>query len=198
VFQRIGQEYGSGIHAVDVVNSSDAAHYIYWKRQGMLEPYVPEDVAKFYPPEHRDPDGMFASFRVWLSVIAYNTKLVNADAAPASHADLLDPKWIGRIVKAHPAYSGTIMTATFQISRDLGWDFFEKLAKQKVLQVQSASDPPKKLALGERSVMADGAEYTALVEKDKGAPIEVVATPDGTSFRNASSRVFAGSIFRRL
>src|SRR5262249_59607008 len=26
VFQRIGQEYGSNIHAVDVVNSSDAAH----------------------------------------------------------------------------------------------------------------------------------------------------------------------------
>ncbi|MEA2930620.1 MAG: iron(III) transport system substrate-binding protein, partial [Hyphomicrobiales bacterium] len=28
VFQRIGQEYGSNIHAVDVVNSSDAAHFI--------------------------------------------------------------------------------------------------------------------------------------------------------------------------
>jgi iron(III) transport system substrate-binding protein len=190
VFQRIGQEYGSGIHAVDVVNSSDAAHYIYWKRQGMLEPYVPEDVAKFYPPEHRDPGGMFASFRVWLSVIAYNTKLVKADAAPASHADLLDPKWIGRIVKAHPAYSGTIMTATFQISRDLGWDFFEKLAKQKVLQVQSASDPPKKLALGERSVMADGAEYTALVEKDKGAPIEVVHAAEGSPLIVGPNAIF--------
>ena len=27
VFQRIGQEYSSNIHAVDVVNSSDAAHF---------------------------------------------------------------------------------------------------------------------------------------------------------------------------
>ena len=68
----------------------------------------------------------------------------------------------------------------FQISRDLGWGFLEKLARQKVLQVQSASDPPKKLALGERSVMADGAEYTALVEKDKGAPIEVVYATEGS------------------
>src|SRR5688572_33506539 len=31
VFQRIGQEYSSRIHAVDVVNSSDAAHFIVWK-----------------------------------------------------------------------------------------------------------------------------------------------------------------------
>ena len=51
------------------------------------------------------------------------------------------------------------MTATFQIARDLGWDYFEKLAKQKVMQVQSATDPPKKLALGERAVMADGGDY---------------------------------------
>src|SRR6476660_7834594 len=54
VFQRIGQEYGSRIYAVDVVNSSDAAHFIAWKRDGILQPYVPEDVAKFYPAEHKD------------------------------------------------------------------------------------------------------------------------------------------------
>ncbi len=36
VFQRIGQEYSSNIHAVDVVNSSDAAHFIIWKRDGIL------------------------------------------------------------------------------------------------------------------------------------------------------------------
>src|ERR1700736_2928835 len=36
VFQRIGQEYSSSIHAVDGVNSSDAAHFIVWKREGVL------------------------------------------------------------------------------------------------------------------------------------------------------------------
>src|SRR5438445_6329487 len=51
VFQRIGQEYASNIHAVDVVNSSDAAHFIVWKRAGILAPYVPEDVPS-YPAEH--------------------------------------------------------------------------------------------------------------------------------------------------
>ena len=124
VFQRIGQEYSSNIHAVDVVNSSDAAHFIVWKRDGILAPYVPEDVAKFYPPEYRDIDGQFASFRVWLSIIAYNTSLVKKEDAPKSFADLLDPKWKGKIVKAHPGYSGTIMTATYQMQRDLGWSFF--------------------------------------------------------------------------
>ena len=32
------------------------------------------------------------------------------------------------------------MNATQQIARDIGWDYFEKLARQKVMQVQSATD----------------------------------------------------------
>jgi iron(III) transport system substrate-binding protein len=180
VFQRIGQEYGSNVHAVDVVNSSDAAHFIVWKRDGLLAPYVPEDVAKFYPVEHRDADGMFASWRAWLSVIAYNTDLVKAADAPTSFADLLDPKWKGKIVKAHPGYSGTIMTATYQMARDLGWDYFEKLAKQGIMQVQSSADPPKKLALGERAVMADGNEYNIFQLKESSQPVEVVYATEGS------------------
>jgi iron(III) transport system substrate-binding protein len=180
VFQRIGQEYGSNIHAVDVVNSSDASHFIVWKRDGLLAPFVPEDVAKYYPAEQKDPDGMFAGFRAHLSVIGYNTRLVKPEDAPKSFADLLDPKWAGKIVKAHPGYSGTIMTATYEMSRDIGWGYFEKLAKQRVMQVQSSSDPPKKLALGERQVMADGNEYNMFQIKESGGPVEIVYPTEGT------------------
>jgi iron(III) transport system substrate-binding protein len=180
IFQRIGQEYASNIHAVDVVNSSDAAHFIVWKRDGLFAPYVPEDVALHYPAEQRDPDGMFASWRIWLCVIGYNTKLVKAEEAPKSFADLLDPKWVGKIVKGHPGYSGTIVTATFQTARDIGWDYFEKLSQQKVMQVQSSADPPKKLALGERAIMADGNEYNLFQLKEKGDPVEIVYPAEGT------------------
>ena len=105
---------------------------------------------------------------------------MKAEEAPKSFADLLDPKWAGKIVKAHPGYSGTIMTATYQIARDLGWDYFEKLAKQHIMQVQSAADPPKKLALGERAVMADGIEYLIFAEKEAGQPVEPVYATEGT------------------
>src|ERR1700743_3449672 len=179
VFQRIGQEYSSNIHAVDVVNSSDAAHFIVWKRDGLLLPYVPEDVAKF-PVEHRDVDGQFASFRVWLSIIAYNTNMVKPEEAPKSFADLLDPKWKGKIVKAHPGYSGTIMTATYQMQRDLGWNFFEQLAKASIMQGQSSADPPKKLDLGERAVMADGNEYNIFQMSETGKPVAPVYATEGS------------------
>jgi iron(III) transport system substrate-binding protein len=193
VFQRIGQEYASNIHAVDVVNSSDAAHFIGWKRDGILAPYVPEDVAKFYPPEHRDADGQFASFRVWLSIIAYNSNLVKAEEAPRSFADLLDPKWKGKIVKAHPGYSGTIMTATYQMQRDLGWSWFEQLARQNIMQVQSSADPPKKLDLGERSVMADGNEYNIFQLKEAGRPVEPVYASEGSPLIIGPNGIFKTS-----
>src|SRR5437588_7072067 len=49
VFQRIAQEQASNINAVDAVNTADAAHIIMWKRNGWLAPYVPEDLARYFP-----------------------------------------------------------------------------------------------------------------------------------------------------
>jgi iron(III) transport system substrate-binding protein len=190
VFQRIGQEYASNIHACDVVNSSDAAHSIVWKKGNLLEAFVPEDVAKFYPAAHKDVDGQFASFRVWVCIIAYNTNLVKKEDAPKSFADLLDPKWKGKLVKAHPGYSGTIMTATFQMARDLGWGYFEKLAAQNVMQVQSSADPPKRLALGERAVMADGNEYNIFEISEKGGPVAPVYATEGSPLIVGPTAIF--------
>src|SRR5499433_4031185 len=81
-FQRIAQEQGSGIRAVDVVCSTDPAHFIDWKRNDWVAPFVPEDVARHFPPEHVDPDGMHAVLCAWLETIGYNTNLVARADAP--------------------------------------------------------------------------------------------------------------------
>jgi iron(III) transport system substrate-binding protein len=188
-FQRIAQERGSNIFAADVMESSDTAQFIVWKRLGWLQPFVPTDVAEKWPTDQRDSDGCFASVRYTLSPIAYNTKQVKASDAPRSFADLLDKKWSGKIVKAHPGYSGGIVTSTFQTSRDLGWEYFEKLGKQHVLQVQSATEPPKKLALGERPIMADGLEYLLILMKETGNPVEIVYPSEGTPFLSGSAAI---------
>src|SRR4029077_4134258 len=180
VFSRIDQEYSSNIHIVDVVNTSDQSHCIVWKRNAWLAPYLPEEVVQHYDKAYYDLEGFEVVTRVLLSPIGYNTKLVNPEDAPKSFADLLDPKWAGKMVKAHPAYSGTIMNATFQIARDLGWEYFEKLAKQRVMQVQSATDTPKKISLGERAIMVDGAGYLVIRDKEAGRPVDVIYPEEGT------------------
>src|SRR5260370_39559967 len=134
---------------------------------------------------------MFASCRVTLSPMGFNTNLVRAQEAPQSFADLLAPKWMGKIVKGHPAYSGTVTTATFQIVRELGWEYLERLARQKVMQVQSATDPPKKLAIGERAVMADGGEYNLFQSKEAGGPVEVIYPTEGAPLIIGPNGIFA-------
>jgi iron(III) transport system substrate-binding protein len=193
LFQRIEQEFASNIRAADVINSSDASHFIPWKAKGWLAPFVSEDIARHFPPQYRDPDGMFVTTRLWLSSIAYNTGLVKPEDAPKSFVDLLAPKWAGKMVKGHPAYSGTIMTSTFQLVRELGWEYFEKLSKQRIMQVQSSTDPPKKLALGERAVMADGGEYVVSELRTRGEPIEEVYAIEGTPLVTGPSAIIASA-----
>lgn len=190
VFSRIAQEYSSRIHNVDLVNTTDAAHVYSWKASGLLAPYVTVDMAEHFAAISKDPDGTWATMRILFSAIGYNTELVKPADAPKGFMDLLDPKWVGKLVKAHPGYSGLVMTATFAMARDLGWGYFEKLAAQKVLQVQSGVDPPKKIALGERAVMVDGADYLVLNEKDKGGPVELVYPVEGAPIVNSPNAVF--------
>jgi iron(III) transport system substrate-binding protein len=193
IFTRVGQEYSVGIHKVDAANTGDAAMFVQWKKQGLLQAYVPEDVARNIAPDYRDPDGMYAMVRSTLCIIAYNTDLVKREEAPKSLNDLLDPKWVGKLVKANPSYSGTIITSTYQLVRVLGWPYLEKLAKQKVMQVQSATDTPKKVLLGERPVMVDGNEYNVLIAKESGKPIEAVYATEGSPIILMPSAVFAAA-----
>src|SRR5262249_23658550 len=176
LFQRIGQEYSSNIRNVDVANTADASHVLTWHRNGWLEPYLPEEVAKYYPAEYRDADGLHVTTRIYCCSLGYNTEMVKAGEAPKSLVDLLDPKCSRKLVKGHRPYPGTTRPSTYAVvhMRGLGWDYLEKLAKQKVMQVQSSTDPPKKLALGERPVMADGNDYNLIQEKERGRPVEVI------------------------
>jgi iron(III) transport system substrate-binding protein len=192
VFQRINQEYQSNIRNVDVVNSSDASHFLFWKQQKLLAPHTPPDVQKF-PAQYKDPEGYYAVWRATLSVMAYNTNLVKEAEAPKGYQDLLDPKWKGKLVKAHPSYSGTSLTGTYALTKALGWEYLEKLSKNGVQQLQSTTAPPKSIASGERAVMVDGNEYNMFIEIDKKSPVKIIYAKEGTPFVTSPTAVFAAA-----
>ena len=189
-FQRINQEYQSGIKNVDVVNSSDASHFIFWKQQKWLAMHVPPDVKRF-PAQFKDPEGYFATWRATLSVMGYNTNLVAAKDAPTGYLDLLDPRWKGKLVKSHPGYSGTSLTGTYAITKALGWEYLEKLARQGVQQLQSTTATPKSIASGERAVMVDGNEYNMFIEIDARSPVKIIYAKEGTPFVTSPTAIFA-------
>ncbi len=178
VFQRLMQESSTGINAADFVTSSNRSHFVAWKREKLLAPFVTPDILQ-WPADQRDPDGTYASGTGTLTVLAYNTKLVKPEDAPKSFKDLLDPKWKGKIALGHPAYSGSILSATYVIAQKLSWDYFKSLATQNIMQLQSGTEPPKKVALGERQIMF-GSEGTSWTLMDAGEPLAIIYATEGT------------------
>jgi len=190
ILARVMQEQKANIKNVDVVHTSDAGHFVFFKEQKLLTKYTPAGVDAF-PAGFKDRDGYFYGLRATVNVIAYNTKAVTAAEAPKTWKDLLDPKWKGKMVTAHPGYSGVIATHVLALVNAYGWDYFKQLAQNKLMLVQSAVDPSGVVASGERAVAVDGGEYTFYQIKKKGNPIEIVYPKEGVPLVVSPSAIAA-------
>ena len=178
VLQMVMQEATAGIKNVDVVHTSDAGHFVLLKGKGLLSQYSPK-VAEVFPAGFKDSAGFFYGMRATLSVIAYNPKIVAERDAPKTWKDLLDAKWRGKEVTAHPGYSGIIMTHVLALVKQMGWEYFQELAKNKLHITQSANDPAGVVASGERPVGVNGAEYFYYKTLKQGNPIKIVYPKEG-------------------
>ena len=178
ILQRVMQEQQANLKLVDVIHTSDAGHFVLLKEKKLLMKYTPAGVDAF-PAGFKDKDGYYFTLRATVNVIAYNTKLVSAAEAPKTWKDLLDPKWKGKLVTAHPGYSGVISTHVLALVHLHGWEYFKQLAQNKLMLVQSAVDPAGVVASGERAVAVDGGDYYYYQMKKKGNPIEVVYPKEG-------------------
>jgi iron(III) transport system substrate-binding protein len=208
ILQRLMQEATAGIKNADVFNSSDVGHYVFLKKKGMLAKYAPAGAERF-AEGFRDPDGIAYGWRAFLIVMSYNSKLVPASEAPKTWKDLLDPKWKGKLVTAHPGYSGAVASYMLALVNLYGWDYFKQLAQNKPHLTQSVHDPAQVVASGERVVGANGAEYFLYSQRKKGNPLGIAYPQDGiplvvspsaiTSFsvRPAAARLFSDFIFTK-
>ena len=178
ILQRVMQELQANIKNVDVVHTSDAGHYVLLKEKKLLTKYTPAGVDAF-PAGFKDKDGYYYGLRATVNAITYNTKMVSAAEAPKTWKDLLDPKWKGKMVTAHPGYSGVIATHVLALVHLHGWDYFKQLAQNQLMLVQSANDPSTVVTSGERVVAVNGGEYSAYQLKKKGNPLEIVYPKEG-------------------
>jgi iron(III) transport system substrate-binding protein len=189
VLRRFMMEQQAGHMGADVLVSSDPAAVLDLAAKGLFVPFKPDGFEKV-PAGLNDPDGRFVAQRVSVISIYGRTDLFPLSDMPKTWDDLLSPRFKGKLVTTNPSFTSLQLGVVATMAKLRSWEFFEKLAKQKVMQVQSGVDPPKKVALGERAVMVDGADYIALLHKDQGAPIEVVYPVEGAPLINSPNAVF--------
>ena len=178
ILQRVMQELQANIKNADVIHTSDAGHFVLLKEKKLLMKYTPAGVDGF-PSGFKDKDGYYYGLRATVNVIAYNSKIIPANEAPRTWKDLLDPKWKGKMVTAHPGYSGVIATHVLALVHLHGWDYWKQLAQNKLMLVQSAVDPSGVVASGERPIAVDGGHYTFYQTRKKGNPVEIVFPREG-------------------
>ena len=135
------------------------------------------------PPEFRDPDDLWIGNNVHLAVILQNTKTLPAAEGPKSWADLLAPKWKGKIAFTDPANSGSAYTTVTLLvdmwgGGEAGWSKVKELfANMKVLNRSSLVF--EGVGNGEYP-LGISLEYAGYVWAHNGAPIKVIYPADGT------------------
>src|SRR5436853_6832780 len=127
VYQRLTQDLKAGVHELDVFASTDEAHYLGLKKQGVLAAYLPLGVNNL-PKAYRsvDPDNTYHVGALGFVVINYSTKL---NRPPETWTDLLDRRWRGQITVGHPGFSGYGGNWVVAMWDKYGWDYFTKLAQ---------------------------------------------------------------------
>ncbi len=178
LLQRLLQEAQAGIKNADVFETADIGHVPLLKRRGMLSRYTPPGADRF-PAAFKDKDGMATAWRAFAVVIQYNPKLVAKADAPRTWKDLLDPKWKGKLVSAHPGYAGSAVSQIYALANLYGWDYWKQLAQNKPMLVQSIHDPFQVVTSGERAVGVNGADYYIHSQRKAGNPVEVVYPEEG-------------------
>jgi iron(III) transport system substrate-binding protein len=151
--------------------------------KGLFEAYASKN-KDVTPVEYREPNDLWIGNNLHMLVILQNTKLVPEGQGPKSWADLLDPKWKGKIAFTDPANSGSaFQTVTMLVDLwgggDAGWKKVGELFKNmKVLNRSSLVF--QGVGNGEYP-LGISLDYAGPLWASNGAPVKVVYPADGTS-----------------
>lgn len=133
--------------------------------------------------------------------IIVNLEVLEAEGLPipTSYEDLLDPQYEGLISMPSPASSGTGYMFLRQLTNEWGEDeafaYFEQLDKNILQYTSSGSGPINALVQGEVAIGL-GMTSQAVVEINKGAPLEIIFFEEGSPYSMYGYAVLASSAER--
>lgn len=179
LFRRIASE--AGRPQADVIWGTSSS--LLKDNSKYFEPYAARE-RDAVPAEYRDANNSWIGTNLQVLTISQNTRQIPTGSGPKSWADLLDPKWKGKIAYTDPANSGSAyVTATYLISLwgggDAGWDKLRRLlANTRVLNRSTlvfdgngTGEYPLGISL----------EYAGYLWAHNGAPLHVIYPEDGTA-----------------
>jgi iron(III) transport system substrate-binding protein len=175
--ERVLSEQGAGKLAADVIRTSDYDIADSFTKAGVWEPYVvpgTEDLEEVVIQ-----DGNFSRVLNVVQTFGYNTQLVSPEEAPKSWADLLDPKWAGKIGISQGTSGGSVAALNRFIETKVSSDYWEKLAALNPTVFDGAGQKATALARGEVAVATTGSSATNVSVTEDKAPLDYVVPEEG-------------------
>ncbi|RMX08619.1 extracellular solute-binding protein [Corticibacter populi] len=187
---RLEAEISANAVKPDVLLIADAVTLESLKQRDLLQPYQSPE-RTHYDAALYDADGYYHGTKLITTGIAYHQA---APQRPTSWQDLTRPEYRGLVAAPSPLYSGAalIHLQTLVNLPQFGWPYYEAL-KANGAQVQGGNGGVlKAVATGTKpyGVLAD---YLAIREKAKGAPVEFVFPTEGVSVVTEPVAILKGS-----
>lgn len=175
--ERVQSEEAAGKTQADVVTINDLLAIDAMIQKKMVRPWN-SPLADKYPATGKLPGMWYAAAGTMLYPI-YNTDLVKPADAPKSLADLLNPKWKGKIAAPTISIGGTGWLQYRMFQDKLGEDSLKKLAAQEMKYFTAYQPMTLAVARGELPIglVAVSSEYPLRV--GQGAPIKPIYPPEG-------------------
>ena len=189
LYTRWRNEAKAGIYEADVLHTSNIGHFVSLEKAKAIIQYAPKGIEK-YNRNFVEKEHYWEVLRASVYTPAYNTADVKETDAPKTWQDLLDPKWKGKLVQAHPGYSGFVSVGLAGLVKVFGWEYIDKLAQQKPRIVQSAVDTTAYIVRGEALAGATGL-YNDFDPIKNGEHIKAIYPPTGVPFIASPEAIFA-------
>jgi iron(III) transport system substrate-binding protein len=184
LLQRTVAEASAGRHDVDVIHFGSPEMEALSREQILLpiDSPVHQDLLPGSVPAHRQWAATLLS--VWVQ--AYNTKLVPKESLPKTYADLLDPRWKGKLGIEAKDQDWFASVVDVMGSRDAGLGFFRQLAGQGGISVRLGHTLLTNMVIsGEVPLALTVYNYMPEQAKKKGAPIDWFALEPAIARSNA-------------
>ena len=172
LMNRVLSETRAGRWMFDAISTSAMSVLV---ERHMTAPYLPPERDAFLS-EFKDPQGHWTGIFVNNLVLGYNTSMLPAKDAPKSYADLIDPKWKGKMLMDSTDYDW-FGTLSIVWGKEKTVEYMKRLALQNPLWRRGHGLTAQLLGAGEVP-LAWAYNFRLERMKSDGAPVDWIETFD--------------------
>ena len=169
IVSRLRTERKTGAYNVDVIDGGDIDVFGGMIKDGILKAYNPKSADAIHP-DFKDSQGYYYGMYFWTLLLQYNTNFYNKDTAPKSFADLIDPRFKGKVVISDPARSTAGLGFIKSMVTWKGWPWVEGFLKNEPLVISISSGIQPAVVSGERPISMQTTQFYSK-NLEEGGPV---------------------------